>query len=130
MRIFIVLSVFMMSCQTNAVIEINVNALALIDIPDHSRIIEFYESYSADLTCTDSVTVLNVYRLRTAIDTLYVLEPCTELYWTPRRIKNADRPLWLLDDGPPSGNKFVIPKDAKIPSNAKCAFGAVKGLTM
>lgn len=120
----------MIACDADTLVEIDTNTVHLVDIPNHSKIVEFYESYSATVKCTDSVTTLNVYRLRTEIDTLYVLEPCTKMYWTPRRIKNADRPLWLLDDGPPPGYKFMIPMDAKIPKGAKCAFGTIKGLTM
>src|SRR5689334_11295398 len=120
MRMLIVLPLLILSCQTDAVFEMDANALSLVDIPNHSKIVEFYESYSADIPCTDSVIMLNVYMVRTKNDTLYVLEPCTELYWTPRRIKNADRPLWLLDDGPPSSSKFMIPIQAKIPAGAKC----------
>jgi hypothetical protein len=120
----------MSACATDSLVEIDTTKVVFIDIPNHSKIVEFYESYSARVACTDSVTTFNVYRVRTDIDTLYVLEPCTEMYWTPRRIKNADRPLWLLDDGPPSGYRFLISKDAKIPEGAKCAFGTIKGLTM
>lgn len=130
MRVLIVLAVLMISCNEKEVVEIDTGALSIVDIPDFDEIVEFYESYSADVACTDSVTAFNVYRLRTKSDTLYVLEPCTDLYWTPRRIRNADRPLWLLDDGPPPGNKFVIPTEAKIPTGARCAFGTVKALTM
>jgi hypothetical protein len=119
----------MIACNTDTLIELDTNTIDLVDIPNHSKIIEFYESYSASAPCTDSVTILNVCRLRTEIDTLYVLEPCIEMYWTPRRIKNTDKPLWLLNDGPPPGYRFRISINAKIPQGAKCAFGTIKALT-
>lgn len=119
----------MIACNTDTLVELDTNTIDLVDIPNHSKIIEFYESYSASAPCTDSVTILNVYRLRTEIDTLYVLEPCVEMYWTPRRIKNTDKPLWLLNDGPPPGYRFRISINAKIPEGAKCSFGTIKALT-
>ena len=130
MKLLIALLFLMIACDTDTLVEIDTNTVYLVDIPNHSKIVEFYESYPVSVACTDSVTTLNVYRLRTEIDTLYVLEPCTKTYWTPSRIKNADRPLWLLDDGPPPGYKFMISTDAKIPKGAKCAFGTITGLTM
>ncbi len=129
MRLLIALLFMMVACDTDTLVQIDTNTIDLIDIPNHSEIVEFYESYSASVACTDSITTLNVYRIRTEIDTLYILEPCTEMYWTSRRIKSADRPLWLLDDGAPPGYKFMISIDARIPKGAKCAFGTVKGLT-
>jgi hypothetical protein len=129
MRLLIALLILMAACNSDSLVELDTNTIDLVDIPNHSKIIEFYESYSASGSCSDSVTALNVYRVRTENDTLYVLEPCTEMYWTPRRIKNSDKPLWLLDDGPPPGHTFKIALDAKIPLGAKCAFGTVKTLT-
>lgn len=124
-----VLFFLMIACDAETLVELDTKTIDLVDIPNYTKIIEFYESYSVSAPCTDSVTMLNVYRLRTEIDTLYVLEPCIEMYWTPRRIKNIDKQLWLLDDGPPLGYRFRISNDAKIPEGAKCAFGTIKALT-
>ena len=93
MRLLIVLLILMIACNTDPLVELDTNTIDLVDIPNYSKIIEVYESYSVSASCTDSVTTLNVYRVRTEIDTLYVLEPCIEMYWTPRRNKNTDKPL-------------------------------------
>ena len=130
MRSLIALLFLMISCDTDTLLQLDTKTTYFVDIPNHPKVLEFYESYSAGVACTVTVTTVNVYKLGTETDTLYVLEPCTEMYWTPRRIKNADRPLWLLDDGPPPGNKFLISTEAEIPKGAKCAFGIIKGLTM
>jgi hypothetical protein len=82
MRVLIALLFLMMACNTDNMVEMDTTVVDLVDIPNYSKIVEFYESYSASVTCTDRVTSLNVYRLRTEIDTLYVLEPvlkCTGL---------------------------------------------------